>query len=155
MNVSLRAVTKENFEAVCALPLLEHQVAYLDSNAFSIAEASFNPHYHTRAIYRDEQPIGFLMYVSLAEEGDPGEYSIYRFMIDHREQGQGLGRRALELVLREIAALPGATTVWICYAPANTPAKAFYASAGFEETEIDDEGEMWAWIACSPTAPER
>ena len=152
INVSLRAVTRDNFDEVTKLPLLDHQAGFLDSNAYSIAEASFHPNYHTRAIYDGEQLVGFLMFVSLAEEGDPGEYSIYRFMIDHRRQGAGLGRRALALVLQEVAARPGAAGMWICYSPLNLPAKIFYASAGFAETEIDDEGEMWAHIAF-PTPP--
>ena len=152
INVSLRAVTADNFDQLTKLPLLDHQVDFLDSNAYSIAEASFYPHYHTRAIYDGEQAVGFLMFVSLAEEGDPGEYSIYRFMVDHRRQGLGLGRRALALLLDEIKALPGAAGVWICYSPVNPTARAFYASAGFVETELDENGEMWAYIAFGTAA---
>lgn len=146
MNVSLRPVTKHNFADVIDLPLLAHQVDYLASNAYSIAEASFYPHYRTRAIYSDDTLIGFLMYVSLAEEGDPGEFALYRFMVDHRQQGKGYGRRALELALQEIAAHGDVKCVWICYWPNNPAAKKFYASLGFVETELDENGEMYAKI---------
>lgn len=152
MKVSLRAVTKDNFAAVIDLPLLAHQVDYLASNAYSIAEASFYPHYTTRAIYAADELVGFLMYVSLAEEGDPGEHAIYRFMVDHRQQGKGYGRRALELALEEIRAHGGVTCIWICYWPGNPAAKKFYASFGFVETELDETGEMYARISISPAS---
>jgi hypothetical protein len=50
MNVSLRAVAKDNFAAVIDLPLLAH-LDYLASNACSIAQARFHPHHTPRAIY--------------------------------------------------------------------------------------------------------
>jgi len=143
MTITLRAVTKDNFEAVIELPLLPHQEDYLASNAYSIAEASFYPHYRTRAIYKDEQLIGFMMYVSLAES-DPCQYAIYRFMVDHRHQGKGYGRRALELAIAEIRANDGVTSIWICYWPNNDDARRFYASLGFVETKLDENGEMYA-----------
>jgi diamine N-acetyltransferase len=124
--------------------LLPHQEDYLASNAYSIAEASFYPDYHTRAIYLGEQLVGFMMYVSLAAQGDPGEYAVYRFMIDHRHQGRGHGRRALLLALDEIRSRDHAFKAWICYWPNNRDAQRFYASLGFVETELDENGEMYA-----------
>jgi diamine N-acetyltransferase len=151
MNVSLRTITKDNFAAVIDLALLEHQEDHLASNAYSIAEASFYPDYSTRAVYQDEELVGFLMYASLAGQGDPGEYAIYRLMIDHRHQGKGYGRRAIELALAEIRAYGGVTRIWICYWPGNPTARQFYASVGFVETELDETGEMYAQISFSPT----
>ena len=144
MLLALRPVTKDNFEAVIELPLHAHQEGYLASNVFSIAEAGLNPHFRARAVYAADELIGFMLYAPLAEEGQPGEYSIFRFMIDCRHQGKGHGRRALELALDEMRAEPGAHAIWICYWPNNPAAKRFYASVGFVEDAIDDNGEMWA-----------
>jgi diamine N-acetyltransferase len=151
MTISLQAITEDNFDAIIELELLPTQQDYLASNAYSIAQASFyRDTFHTRAIYCDDKPIGFLMYVSLADEGQPGEYAIYRFMVDSREQGKGYGRRAIGLVLEEIRARPDATVIQICYWPANPVAKSFYASLGFVETGLDDDGEMYAEIRPAP-----
>jgi diamine N-acetyltransferase len=145
MSISIRAVSEENWDVVCDLELLKHQEDWLASNSYSIAQASFYPNFHTRAVYKDEEVIGFLMYVSMEEEGEAaGSYAIYRFMVDRRHQGQGHGRAALGLALKEIAARPGAKAISISYKPDNAIAKGFYASFGFVETGIDEVGEMVA-----------
>ncbi|NHZ95839.1 GNAT family N-acetyltransferase [Massilia sp. CCM 8734] len=147
MTITLQAVTEDNFDTLIELPLLPEQQDYLASNAYSIAQASFYPNsFFTRAICLDDKPIGFLMYVSLADEGQPGEYAIYRFMIDSGEQGKGYGRRAIGLALDEIRSRPDATVIQICYWPSNPVAKDFYASLGFVETGLDEQGEMYAEI---------
>jgi diamine N-acetyltransferase len=74
MNVTLRPVTRENFEAITDLELLPHQEDYLASNSYSIAQASFYPHLKTRAIYADETLVGFMMY-AVPVEGEQGEAS--------------------------------------------------------------------------------
>ncbi|HEX8614519.1 MAG TPA: GNAT family N-acetyltransferase [Telluria sp.] len=147
MTITLQAVTEHNFDAITELPLLPEQQDYLASNAYSIAQASFYPDsFFTRAICLDDKPIGFLMYVSLADEGQPGEYAIYRFMIDSGEQGKGYGRRAINLALDEIRSRPDGRVIQICYWPSNPVAKGFYASLGFVEIGLDEEGEMYAQI---------
>ena len=107
MLISLRPVTVDNFDIISDLPLLPQQRDYLASNDYSIAQASFHPAIlHTRAVYGDEEVIGFLMFVSPDADDPPGYYQIWRFMIDHRRQGQGHGRAALALALAEIRARP-------------------------------------------------
>lgn len=141
MPISLRAVTADNFDLISELPLLPAQRDYLASNDYSIAQASFYPAtMHTRAVYADEEVIGFLMFV-LPDADDPsGHYRIWRFMIDHRRQGQGHGRAALALALADIRARPDARSIAICYKPGNANAKQFYASMGFVETGMDADG---------------
>lgn len=91
-------------------------------------------------MYDDEEVIGFLMFVSPDDEDPPGYYQIWRFMIDHRRQGQGHGRAALALALAEIRARPDARSIEICYKPSNANAKQFYASMGFVEKGLDADG---------------
>lgn len=146
MPVNLRAVTRDNFEAVTDLELLEHQRQYLASNSYSIAQASFYPELRPRAVYRDNELVGFAMYAAPDAESPRGEYSIWRFMVDSRHQGKGLGRRALQLLLDEIRSQPGVTKIYISYKPDNPIARVFYGSFGFVELEIDESGEMVAVI---------
>lgn len=145
MDVQLRVVTYDNFDAVSELQLLKHQEDYLASNTYSIAQSKFDPDYQPRAIYADDALVGFLMYHTF-DCDIAHQTGIHRFMIDHRHQGKGLGRRAMQLVLDEIKRDPALQRITICYHPANPLAKAFYASLGFIEVGLDEEGEMIAAI---------
>lgn len=145
MKIELKEVNYDNFDAVVELQLLKHQENYLASNVYSIAQSKFDPHYHPRAIYADHKLLGFLMYNTL-DCGVAHQTGIHRFMIDHRYQGQGIGRRAMQAALVEIRHIPNVERITICYHPENPLAKAFYASFGFKEIGLDEDGEMIAVI---------
>lgn len=145
MEVQLRAVTYDNFDAVIELQLLKHQEDYLASNCYSIAQSKFDPDYQPRAIYADEQLVGFLMYHTF-DCDVPHQTGIHRFMIDQRHQGKGIGRQAMESVLAEIKSAAQLQRITICYHPGNPLAKPFYASLGFVELGLDEQGEMIAQI---------
>ncbi len=146
-RVRLEEVTADNWEEVVELELEEGQEEFLASNAYSLAESKFNPYAEPRAIYAGDTLVGFLMYESETDDGDPHDYNIYRFMIDRRYQGKGYGRAALKRCLQEIQENDDdLELISICYVPNNPRAKAFYASLGFKEVGIDDDGEMVAEI---------
>ncbi|MDP4489229.1 GNAT family N-acetyltransferase [Pseudoalteromonas piscicida] len=143
MNISLRAIDKQNYEDICDLDVSPEQQDLVACNMFSIVESKFNDGYTTRAIYHDDEAVGMLMWVQESIE----RISIWRFMVDQQFQQQGIGRKALTLALEEIKQTPNLTTIEICYVPSNPVAKAFYASFGFEEIGInEDDGEMLAVI---------
>ncbi|MCG9761571.1 GNAT family N-acetyltransferase [Pseudoalteromonas sp. Isolate6] len=143
MNISLRAIDKHNYEAICDLDVSPGQQDLVACNMFSIVESKFNDGYTTRAIYHDDEAVGMLMWVQESIE----RISIWRFMVDQQFQQQGIGRKALTLALEEIKQTRNLTTIEICYIPSNPVAKSFYASFGFEEVGIDKEdGEMLAVI---------
>lgn len=146
MKIQLREVDIHNFDEVINLPLLPHQENYLASNAYSLAQSKYDTYYRPRAIYADDQLTGFLMYKTMDDENRPRQYAIHRFMIDHRQQGRGIGRQALQLAIEEIRQDLQAERITICYLPENPVAKDFYASFGFVETGEDEEGEMNAEI---------
>ena len=145
MKIELKEVSYDNFDAVVDLQLLKHQEDYLASNVYSIAQSKFDPHYHPRAIYADHALVGFLMYNTF-DCDVANQTGIHRFMIDHRYQGKGIGRRAMEEALAEIRRIPKLERITICYHPDNPLARPFYASFGFTETGIDEDGEMIAVI---------
>jgi len=151
LDVTLQDITEDNFEAFMDMELPEDQRDLLASNAYSIAQSRFYPDYIPRAIYCDGIPAGFLLYARDAE-GVAGDYAIYRFMVDHARQGQGIGRRAMALVLSELRARPDMRRITICYHPHNARAKQFYAGFGFVETGIDERGEMVAELPGRPAA---
>ncbi len=145
MNVTLEPVTEHNFEALMDMELPPHQAQYLASNAYSIAQAHYYPDFRPWAICRDGALAGFLMYDARGND-EPGHYAIYRLMVDAPQQGRGIGRRAMVLLLEALRAQPDAQRVTICYKPDNAVGRRFYASLGFAEVGIDEAGEMIAEI---------
>jgi len=143
-DVELRDVTAENRKAVADLALAPDQRGLVASNAESLREAQSDPGARPRAIHAGGLLVGFLMYDAGEPEEQPRQALIYRFMIDRRYQGRGYGRAALARALDEIRAMPGIRKISISYMPDNPTAKPFYASFGFVEAGIDDDGEMIA-----------
>ncbi|KAB8047829.1 GNAT family N-acetyltransferase [Janthinobacterium rivuli] len=142
-QLSLRAVTAGNIDAVRALAPKAAQQDFIASNAESLALAAAHPHMHARAIYVGDVLAGFALYAEPGPAGRQDTHVLYRLMLAAGWQERGLGRHALELLLDEMRAR-GAARVALYYAPANLVARQLYASAGFVETGIDAEGEMLA-----------
>ena len=67
-------------------------------------------------------------------------------MIDHRHQGRGLGKAALQACLAYLRTFPcgKANHVWLSYEPENAVAKAMYHAAGFRENGERCDGEIVA-----------
>ena len=140
VSVVLEPVSDRNRRAILALELLPGQQDFVASNADSLEEAGEDGDAVPRAIVADGRVVGFLMY----DASNDDEANIYRFMIDRREQGRGLGRADIAAALGEIEGLAHVRKVLICYEPANTAAKQLYASFGFVEQGLDEDGEMIA-----------
>ncbi|MFT0211861.1 GNAT family N-acetyltransferase [Pseudomonas sp. F1_0610] len=137
MNISLKPITQQNYEAICDLEVYEAQEEFVASNVWSLVEAAFNPSYITRGIFLDEQPVGFFMWVPETTD----KTSIWRFMLDKAYQAQGIGRQAMLLALAEIQQSLAPKQIEICYDPNNPIAKNFYASFGFIEQGLDQDGD--------------
>ena len=138
MTVSLKEITKDNLDAVLRLQVHESQKQFVADNAWSIAQGTYNELSWFRAIYADDQAVGFVML-----ELDPlkAEYYLWRYMIDNQRQGRSYGRRALELVIDFVRQQPNAKQLLLSYVPAEGSAAAFYTKLGFVETGEVDHGE--------------
>jgi diamine N-acetyltransferase len=144
-EVELKDVTADNCSAVAGLELDPTQQDLVASNVESLFEAQSDPDARPRAVYAGERVVGFLMYDAGAPDDEPREAAIYRFMIDREHQGKGYGRAALARALEEIRAIiPRVEKISISYMPDNPVAKPFYASFGFVEVGLDEDGEMLA-----------
>jgi len=154
--VTLRKITGENLWEIVALKVGESQRHFVADNTRSLLEAYVAITNGGTAlpfgIYAGDTPVGFLM-ISYGCEDWPDapaiahdNYSLWRFMIDERYQGQGYGRAALAEALRFIRTLPcgPATHCWLSYEPENSVAKRLYASFGFTETGDWDDNEVIA-----------
>lgn len=76
------------------------------------------------------QPVGV---VAVASEGKRAH--LRHFAIDHRRQGQGLGRKMLEAVVAEVRQVqPTCRSVLVATHPQNENALSLYLSGGFHRT---------------------
>jgi len=137
VKVSLRPITKENYEKVCELDVTKEQEDYVACNMWSIVEATYNEGYETRAVYLYDEPVGFFMWVQETKS----KISIWRFMVDQEHQQKSIGRVALNLALAEIKKVSCLQEIEICYNPKNPVAKGFYSSFGFSEVGMDKDNE--------------
>jgi diamine N-acetyltransferase len=152
--VTLREITSDTVRAITALEVSSKQHGTVASNSVSIAEAHFNKGAWFRAIYADDVPVGFVMLfdptlpdVEPRDDLEPGDAGLWRFMIDHRYQGQGYGRKALDLVLAYVRSRPGIRRLLSSYVPGKHGPEAFYLNYGFSKTgrlrNKDREVEIW------------
>ena len=142
-NVRLEKVNPDNFDDLYDLEVTEPQKNFVASNRYSMAEAyahvSNGDFVQCFGIYDGETPVGFAMIGHRSEEYKGmaevyrHSYYLWRFMIDRRYQGKGLGRDALKLLLDYILTFPdGEEDAWsTSYEPENEAAKHLYTSFGF------------------------
>ncbi|WP_377642381.1 GNAT family N-acetyltransferase [Oryzobacter terrae] len=95
-------------------------------------------------IEADGEPAGFLMYAATTETV-PEPY-LWRFLVDHRFQGRGIGRAALTLLLDRLRA-EGEERVRLSYVDEPGGPRGFYERFGFVPTGEVDDGEVVAVLA--------
>ena len=132
MEVSFREITTANFRECVQLKVRDDQ-PFVAANVYSIAQAKVEPKWITRAIYADDQMVGFLMYELNHKEG---ELYLCRFMVDHRFQHMGFGRAALEMLKRTAMADPSIYKVVLSTSPKNEYGIRVYTRFGFQDTGI-------------------
>lgn len=132
--ITMQAIDKQNWEECISLKTKKEQERFIASNLYSIAQVQFLERFEAKAIYVDQQMVGFTLY---GLDSDDGNYWIYRFMIDERFQGLGYGKKAFQLILDTIRQREDRTDVlMISYAPMNEQARGLYTAAGFKELGI-------------------
>lgn len=143
-KVELRAVTKDSVRDVCRLDAGDggENVA---PNAYSIAQAYFSPEAWFRAIYADDQLVGFLMLYdpSLTAAPEEKEFMLWRLMIDRAHQGRGYGHAAVEALVEHVRTRPGADALHVSHVKESQPLARFYGSLGFTYTGEEEDGELW------------
>jgi diamine N-acetyltransferase len=138
-EVTLREVTKETIWPVMALEVAEDQGHLVAPNSISIAEAYFEPKAWFRAVYADDEPVGFIM---LFDDPDTPRYYLWRMMLAEGQQRKGYGRKALELLVDYVRARPGATEITVGSIPGEGSPQPFYEGFGFVDTGEVKGGEV-------------
>lgn len=149
--IRFEKVTPQNFEAVINLRLRDDQVGFLENNLYSLAESYVFPYMEPRAIYDDENLIGFMLYYfqpnGVVREMGPGEgvHEIHadgkdyvyfkRLMLDESWQGRGLGRAAMKAAADFFKIeYPSIAFVELMHYMDNDTGASLYESLGYEST---------------------
>jgi len=148
--VTLREITADTVRRVSLLDVGPGQDNLVAPNAFSIAQAHFAPEAWFRAIYADEEPVGFAMLEDWSQVTDrePELYqgvpyvALWRFMIDHRFQKFGFGAQAIKLLIAHARTRPGAKVMLLSFVPKENNPEGFYSRFGFTRTGEEDDGEL-------------
>lgn len=145
-TVTLREITDENRDAVLALRVNDVQSEYVADVAQSLADAIDYPEAKAwyRAVYADDEPVGFVMISDGITDPDPtllGPYYLWRLLVDERHQGRGYGSGAIDRVVEHVRSRPDGSTLLVsCHPGPDTPIP-FYESYGFVLTGEVHEGE--------------
>ena len=138
-HIELREITMENFHDCINLSVADHQRTFVAPNVYSLAEAKADGVSNPRAIYADDQMVGFTMYCF---EPESGIGYIDRLMVAAEHQGQGYGRAAMTEVIELLQSTPGCRWIRTSFEPTNAVANSLYESLGFRKTGEIDEGEV-------------
>lgn len=143
--VTLREITSETVIPVIRLSVAEDQKRFVAANSVSLAQALFAPEAWYRAIYAGEEPAGFVMLEDeslLSAPPTTPQVGVWRFMIDARFQGRGIGRAALQQVIDHVRAKGLFRSLELSYVPGPGCPEPFYLRLGFRHTGRVDGDEV-------------
>nr|WP_281694130.1 GNAT family N-acetyltransferase [Lactobacillus johnsonii] len=139
---------------VVNLQVKENQKKYIATNTVSLLEAyatkNENERVETFAVYEKDILVGFIMinFNVFNWDGAPrvacNNYCIWRFMIDQRYQGKGLGKKALNKLIEYIRTKPlgESKKIYLSYVPGNDWAEKLYKEAEFVSNGEKDGEEI-------------
>jgi diamine N-acetyltransferase len=145
-TVELRDIaTEDDVEAVMGLRRGPGQDRYLGSMIShfedAIADAKACPRMWSIHDAGSGTLVGFTMIsdnipaeVLEADDDIVGPYFLWRLLIDHRHQGQGYGRAAVDAIVDYVLTRPNGTTLLVSAAPGEGSPQPFYLHYGFEKT---------------------
>lgn len=146
-GVNLRDVTRANRSEVEALTVAEVQAEYVDGVAESLVEAAETPDACPwfRAVYADDEPVGFVMIsdgITVVNPDYLGPYYLWRLLIDQRYQGRGYGSAALRLAVEHVCTRADARVLITSVAQGPASPVGFYLRQGFRLTGEVHDGEL-------------
>jgi diamine N-acetyltransferase len=147
-DLTLEPVTGDNYEAVLALDVYEEQRPLIATNTRSLAQAYVYKQAEPYALRSGPDIVGFTMLYPLAHHGEPAIVNLTRIMIDRKYQRQGLGRRAMQLIIENVRARPGVRVIQLSVFPENEAAIKLYEAVGFIDTGdiLDGEKVFQLWL---------
>ncbi|MEK0315557.1 GNAT family N-acetyltransferase [Cohnella sp. 56] len=129
--ISFRPIDQHNWFACTELEVADEQKKVFPvSTVYWLAESAYCG-FTPLAIYASGQPAGLAVY---AVDPDDGSCWIMAYMIDRRCQRRGIGRAAMEALVRHIRDTYACDSIVLGHRPNNKIAADLYASLDFIET---------------------
>jgi len=128
MQIEFREIDRSNWYECVELKLHDEQEDFVASNAYSLAQAAYEPDMFPFAIYRDGTMVGFMMY---GYDPDLEVWEMCRLMVDKKYQGQGIGRAAVEKLKKLVTERLGHIMFYTSAEPNNEVAIGLYEKLGF------------------------
>jgi len=139
-RIRIADITKENWYETAQLRVSEEQTEiYPVPVVYWLAESKFETHFCPKAIYKDDEMIGFLVYCL---DPDDGNYWLTTFMIDEKHQGNGYAKQAISVFLTYMKEKYGADKIKLGHRPENAAAASLYEKMGFHDTGERIGGEI-------------
>lgn len=132
MNIEFKDITKDNLIDVFKLKVKPEQKGMVSPNVYSIAESKVYENFFPKALYVENDLVGFLMYGINPENED--QVWIIRLMIDEKYQGKGFGRDAMLKAIDTLKEIYDPPSIFLSVESKNDLAKKLYHSLGFKAT---------------------
>ena len=139
--ITFRAITEDNFDAIIGMRNLDGE-RFVAPNSVSLAQCWLyreNGDVFPAAIYRGEEPVGFIL---LEEDADEEKLMLWRMMFPPENCGRGYGTEAARKIVelaRESGKYKG---IYLDCNAENTAAMRVYKKAGFAPTGDINHGDV-------------
>jgi diamine N-acetyltransferase len=149
-TISLSEITDENWRAVADVAPHDEQRRFVAALGARYLLLSLRGGlWHSLAIQAGDAVAGHVMW---AYDSDDDAHWIGGMLIDAAEQGNGVGRAALQATIRLLSGLPDAREIRLSYHPDNTAAARLYTEAGFRPTGQSEDDEIVVARPIDPAA---
>ena len=139
--IHLEKVEGNDYRKFTSLKVKDEQKRYVASNVGILAKAyAYYNDSIVYGIYNDATAVGLAL---VREYQDDNCYIFDQLMIDEKYQGNGYGKKAIELILNDLKNKNKFKKFFLCYVEGDDAAKNLYTSFGFEHTgdiEVCDDG---------------
>jgi diamine N-acetyltransferase len=132
-------LTADNVEDVLAVVPTPEQLRHVNPVAWYVARSAYQQVWHPVGLATaDGEVVGFAEW---ARDDTDGTYGLGGIVIDHRHQGRGLGRAALDALVAHLRAQPLPGDIVLTVHADNERARGLYERYGFAATGevVDDE----------------
>ena len=153
MPLQFREITEENYQEFIELEVKPDQkdcffFKSTKPNMMTLAQAYVFKGTEVLAIYDGGSMIGGVYFdTNCGIEDERTIAWLTRLMIDQKYQGNGYGRRAMEMLINRIKMANQGKSIrlGLSYEPENELAKSLYSSLGFKSSDemVDDQVVVW------------
>ena len=147
-KLRLVEITLDNYQTVMGLKTRPEDVRFIGGNAEALADCAYVDGFMPRGVYRGDVMVGFVVWgpyhpnENYHAPAQPNVYQLNHVMIDAKFQGQGLGRRLIDLLIRELSFIGDCDRLVLSVDPKNQKAIELYRQADFKEIARDNDGDI-------------